>query len=250
MYIAIIIIAILIILLYLYLKGKTADDSAKYVYNEIKEHLKTGDIILFSCKSHGSMADKGAYLLRTKFLGSEYGHVGLIVRTDNDIYLIECTDKKHTGEKHAHLLNKSGKGGIRIIQFDKLIEEYYQENAAVFAVMSISKRLPNDLILNQFYKYDHYIFEDKKILFTLAAVDIVSSPDTANNLLQSMRTKNNERNEKMMCSEFVYDILYRCGVVHYYSPKIFWPHHFTNGKLQNLTKYPYTFTDPIKFKYI
>ena len=67
----------------------------------IKSKLKSGDIILFACKKHNSIFNHLIYNSRTKFVGSEYGHGGLILRINNKLYVLECTHHTHVGHPWA-----------------------------------------------------------------------------------------------------------------------------------------------------
>lgn len=220
----------------------------RYNYQTIRPYLKTGDIILFSCNYYDLTIANLEYGFRTKLLGSEYGHVGIIVRDPSGrLYLLECTGHTHTAYKQAKHFNKQGKGGLRVIDFDVLVEKYYQENNALFAVMFINKEIPNSLILSKIDKYKNRIFENKNILVPLALVDIFLSHSISKKMLEFLENKGDERFKRIMCSEFVYSILYDCGVVEKYPAKLFWPHLVSNDKLKKLSNYKYH--GPVKFFY-
>lgn len=220
----------------------------RYNYKTIRPYLKTGDIILFSCDYYNSTIANLAYDFRTKLVGSEFGHVGVIVRDPSGkLYLLECTDYIHTAQDIAKKFNDQGKGGLRMIDFDVLIKEYHKENNAVFAVVFIDREIPNSLILSKIDKYKNQIFEKRTVLLSLAFTDIVLSHDMAKRIIMYLKNRNGKKYNRMICSEFVYSILYDCGVVKKYPAKIFWPHFMSNGKLQKLSNGKYSL--PIKFIY-
>ena len=238
MIIKIIIIIIIIIIFYLLLFVKQNDPNKYepiYNYSDIKENFKTGDIILFSCKKNGSFGKKLEYYLRTNFIGSEFGHIGIIIKNKKGkMYVIESTNKNHCGEKYCHKLNTYDRGGIRIIGLNKLLNKYNHDNDAIFAVRFISKEIPLSVAIKKLNNYQNFTFPDKRWLYLLAIVDVGISHTTGQKL--SKLCNENE----MMCSEFVYDFLYNCGILKYYPSKIFWPHLVTNGILDNLAIVPYS----------
>lgn len=245
----VLVIIILVIIIYvIYSLISFKEDLPEHDYKAIRSTLQTGDIILFSCNEHDSALDKLMYGLRTKLLGSEYGHVGLIFKSSSgEIYLVECTDKSHIGHWFEVPFNNKNKGGVRIINFDKLIEEYYEKTKAYFAVMSTYYPIPNKLFTSKLSKYTDIIFENKNILICLVAIDTYMSHDLAVKAIQKLNT-NNDRTNRMMCSEFVYDFLYECGVVDNYCSKLFWPHLFPSVYFNMLSKVKYS--KPIKFCYL
>lgn len=203
-------------------------------YHQLRNTFKTGDIVLFCCKMHDNM-EKIKYDLRTKLLGSEYGHAGLVLRDNDDtLYVIECTDHLHTGHKEAILANNYKRGGIRLINMDILLKEYYLENNAVFAILPIKESLNNDLVKSKLAAYTNVIFENKLFLVALASTYFLVSAHLAQWFSEYFQQQN-----RMMCSEFVYHLLYQCGVMHAYPSKLFWPQSFTDGTLQKVAKVPY-----------
>lgn len=228
-----IIIGIILILLVLF-SHKEIKKSDIYDYNDIKKHLKTGDIILFSIKSHKNLIENFKYFTRTKLVGSEYGHVGLIVRINDKIYVLECTDSGHTGDEFA-LHQNNGIGGIRMIDFDILSKEYIKKGATHYGIKFISQEIPLDVIKNNLKKYQNKTFENKAILTFLAIIDEGLSHEFATELSKNMCNK-----DKIMCSDFVHDILNESGVLKDYPSKIFWPQLFERPIFNNLQKIKYT----------
>lgn len=238
----ILILIILIILVYIFAVIKKSDpyrNDPIEQYDKIKPKLKTGDIILFSCKKTNSLYKKAEYYIRTNFVGSEYGHVGLIVRIDNELYLLECTTQNHSGEKYSKSLNNQGCGGVRLIPLDKMLKIYQRDNAAVFAVKYISQEIPIETLSKNLEKYVDFTFENKNLLLMHGVIDVCISHNLA--IWLAYRSGR----DKMMCSHFMYQLLYDCGVVKYYPAKLFWP-HLVNDKLFDQLQIV-QYSKPIKF---
>lgn len=231
----IIIIIIACIILYIYKQSKTETVKEFEKYKNIRSTFKTGDIILFSCKKHETISDKLEYFCRTKLLGSEFGHVGIIVRHKHDLFLLECTNAMHPGDEHAYHYSNQRKGGVRLINFDILLKEYHKNYNAIYAIKHISEEISNSQIFEATKEFKEKIFEDKKMLFFLAFVDILISHDVA--IYLSEKFGNNNR---VMCSEFVHKTLHNCNILNEYTSKIFWPHLFENQTFNNLEKNIYT----------
>jgi len=205
-----------------------------YSYQALKPKFKTGDILLFSCKKHGSVLEKLIYAMRTNIFESEYGHAGLIIRDGEKLYLAECCDADQVGFQYAKYLNDQGRGGVRIIDLDIVLEKYYYEYQGVCSVKFISKEIPLSTMMKNILKYHNRIFQDKKIIGLLAITDIF--------LFHPLAVKMAEfrQDGRMICTEFVYTVLYDCGVMGYYPAKLFWPHSITNGLLDKLAVVPFS----------
>ena len=236
-----IIIIIIVIIIYLIIFVKKKDP---YQYHPIYDYLyfknkfKTGDVIGFSCNKHDNMCCTIEYYLRTNFIGTEFGHSGIILKL-NKVYLLECSNKKHVGDEYAHNLNKLGKGGIRIIDFEKLLMQYQRENNATFVVKFISEEIPNRTILQVLDNYKKFTFPRKSIVVLMAMTDLCISHELAKHLFA------NWNKNQMICSEFVYDILHKSGVLSYYPSYLFWPQLILDGTLDKLSSNKYS--QPYKF---
>ena len=222
----------------------TDKDDRIYNYSNIRNKLKTGDLILFTCKKHGSLFANLMYLSRTTLLGSDYGHAGIVIKDkrNNHLYIAECCGHDQCGNKYANYLNKDQKGGIRIIDLDILLKEYHNEYNGSYAVKFISNEIPNSIIISALKKYKNVRFQERHILCMLAAMDIfISHPVAA--ALSNICDKN-----KMICTEFVHDLLHECNVLDKYPSKLFWPHLITNHVFKKLEKIKYS--RPFKFSIV
>jgi hypothetical protein len=211
-----------------------------YDYNNIKKKFKTGDIIMFSYGRYRSLLEELGYLSRTKLFGTIYGHIGIVLREGNKLYLIECTSSNHTAKKYAYTLNNENRGGVRIIDLDILIREYHDEEKGIFAVKFADKEIPNKLIMCVLEKYGNVIFENIPKIALFVVANFISNKF-------SKKLAKTADNNRMTCSEFAYELLYQCGYVEKYQSKLIWPHLFSNGQFDKLTKIKYS--KPIGFIY-
>ena len=237
-------ILIFIILLIIYLiffvkKSNRYEHLPMNNYNKIKHKFKTGDIILFSCKIHSSFINNLEYYIRTNFIGSEYGHVGIILKINNGIYLVECTGHDHIADNYAYRMNDYGKGGVRIIDFEVILKYYHNETHGNFAVKFISKEIPNKIFLSKLKDYKHIIFRDKENVYYRAILDVAVSHDLSEKIFEE------EEAVEMVCSEFVHHFLHKCNILDKYVSNLFWPHLFTDGTFDELALVSYS--EPYKF---
>lgn len=232
-----VIIVIALFMMIIYFSNKKQEKfTIMNKYHDIKPMLKTGDIILFSCRKHDSFMDELQYFARTNLMGSEYGHVGLILRNPKGkLYVIEVTDYQHPGDDLARHLNDFKKGGVRIIKLDTLLSEYSKIHMGYYGVKFISKEIPFDIFCSNVEKHGSKIFEYKPKLVGLAAIDILISHSLASNISNHIENKN-----RITCSEFTHRVLNDCGVLKEYPSKIFWPHIIEKDIFDTLQKVEYS----------
>ena len=223
-----------------YLSIESKKPNITTLYDDIKNNFNTGDIILFTCYNHNDLIDRIVYNCRTKLVGTNYGHSGIILKTDKNIYVIECCGYDQCGFNRAkYLSNKKKNGGIRLIKlYDLLLIYHYKYNAS-FSVMHTSAPIDNNLLINKLNKYIDIDFQQKSILLLLAVTDIFIS----NEIAKLMAVKIDDK--KMICTEFTYKLLEDCGIFKPYPSKLFWPHTFANIKFYDLLNVSYS--EPIKF---
>ena len=229
------VIIIILILLVAYIifrnnnnKNKNKKDTINhlYKYTELRDKLKTGDVLLFSCKKHDNLFGRLQYYIRTNLLGSEFGHVGIVIRDNDQIYLVECTDVCHTADNYAYRFNSYGKGGVRIIELDYLLDRYHKKYGGIFGVRFISKAIPNNTIFRKIIKHKNKIFENKIKLFLVAFIDNCLWHSLASNLSDIFYDQN-----RIICSQFAHELLYNCDVVGPYNSNLFWPHLFDDNQI-------------------
>lgn len=245
-WITIILIILIIFILYIILFVRKADvyrNDPLYHYQDIKKNMKTGDIILFSCKKNKSIYQKVGYYVRTELIGCEYGHVGIIVKKDDKLYVLECVSDDHCADIYAKYLNDCGDGGIRLINLEILLQHYYDDYDGLYAIKFISKEIPYEKIVKELKNYKDTKFQDKKKIFMLGLIDICISHNLSKKLLST-----DKNNKILCCSGFVHHFLNRCGVLKDYPSELFWPHLFVYDdvfKPLEIVKY----SKPYRFKY-
>ena len=235
----IIILILFLFLFFLFFLKKKENIDKMYLYKDIKKKMKTGDIILFSCRKHKSFIDKIFFMTRTNVLGSNFGHVGLIIRNSKDkLYLLETNSPKQccTNDYYCFHENNKKTGGIRILPLDKILKEYSKKNDGIYAIRFISKEISNSLLMKKIYKYKHIQFQDVQVIILFAFFDFFISHKIACEISKLFD------NNKMICSEFLYNILYDCNVIRNYPSKLFWPNLFVNEIFDNITKIKYSKT--------
>ena len=242
----IIVIIILLVLVIIFNRPRminTLNDKTTYKYSNLREKFKTGDIILFSYIKHDNLFKKLTYQCRTTFLGFEYGHAGLVMKHDGNLYVVECTDTEHVdndkciylnnkseNDKCVHLNNKK-RGGIRIFEMDTLLDKYYRENEGHFGVKFISQEIPSNIILSSLKKYENITFENKISVLCIALIDIFVSHQFAETILEY-----HNNTDRMMCTEFLHRILNEANILKPYPSKLFWPHKINDVDFEKIEK--------------
>jgi hypothetical protein len=196
----------------------------------VKNKLKTGDILLFRYNNHNSRISQMVYFCRTRLVGSDYGHVALVIRDHGKLYAIEGVAIGHSAEDEGLPLNHKNAGGVRIIELDTLVQRYHSDYGGLFAVRHIKVPLKKKNIMNKLLSYRDRTFESKQYLGGLLIADFFSY-DLANVVADP------KRSDKIFCSEFVYRLLRDCDLIGEYNPKLFWPALFTKPIFDHLTRY-------------
>lgn len=234
-----VILIIIVIIIYCYIKIKNfKEDPYYYKYSDIRQRLKTGDIIMFGSATFPSYLSELGYLIRTKLFGTEYSHVGIVVRQDENLFMLEIASSWYLAKEYATYFNKH-KEGMRLIDLDTVLNIYYDDCQGNMAVRFISKEISNDKLIKVMLKYKDYRFQDPKITFLLAFIDICISHDLA------IKVSKHFDEKKTICTEFMYNILRDCDVLKNYPAKLFWPIIIDSNRLNDLAKV--TYSKPYKF---
>jgi hypothetical protein len=125
-------------------------------------------------------------------------------------------------------------GGIRIIKLDDIVKSYYKNYKCKFTFRLLDVSISNDLLMRNIVKYRYSRYKKISILLLYALFEIYISKYYAIQISTTIRDK-----QGMTCSEFVYKMLYKCGVVKPYNSSLIWPHHFSNGKFDKLCDFKY-----------
>src|SRR5512138_2993705 len=111
--------------------------------SDIRNRLKTGDIILFHKTTRSGVLDtiEMDVLAPLFFSENEFRHSGVVVRRDDDLFVVECTDEDHSGYDHARY--PTGAKGIREVPLEPLLEAYTRDNGEPhFGVRLIPREIP------------------------------------------------------------------------------------------------------------
>lgn len=210
----------------------------QYCLQDVSNTLKTGDIVLFSSKNNGDILQSSIYFARTRLVGSEYGHVGIILREDDELYLIECCNPNQVGHEYSYHLNNKLLGGVRIIKLETILSQYYDMYGGFFAIKPIKTAIPNEVIMQSLSKYQDSIFEDIGFVYCIAMIDNLISKDVAKKVISKYRSElfNDHR---MTCGEFVYRLLTDCGITKPCRSKLIWPHVYTGKRFEKLSSSAY-----------
>jgi hypothetical protein len=229
-----IIIILLAILIFLFLVPVDGTCKKLERFSDIRSKFKTGDILFFLCNHHSNLFQKIQYYCRTSLINSNAGHVGIIIRDGNNLFVLECVNGTHSAEEYAYHKNNKGKGGIRLINMDILIKEYYRDYKGSYAVRFISQELSNELVFRSAERYREHIFDNPISVAILASVDIVVSHKLAIEMLREWDEN------RIICTEFAHKVLYECGVMKEFPSKLFWPHLYSSKNFNDYTYIPYS----------
>ncbi|QTF49286.1 hypothetical protein qu_394 [Acanthamoeba polyphaga mimivirus] len=238
----VIIILVVSLLLIYFVNKKPIVNTQIENYSDIKNKFKTGDIILFSCRKHNTFIDEIKYFSRTKLIGSEFGHVGLILRDKKKLYVIEFTDYEHPGDQVAKRYHDLGKGGMRVIELETALREYNKDHMGCYAVRFISQEIPNDIFYDKIKKHRHKIFESKPKLLLLAFIDMLVMHKMSSDLATIFHNE-----DRMTCGEFVHTVLNDCNAVADYPSKIFWPYIVEDSDFNKILRSDISYSRLVKF---
>jgi hypothetical protein len=193
-------------------------------FDDVREHLKTGDIILFHKSGRSGLLDALEMDLVSPlfYRETEFRHCGLIVRDGGKLAVLECADRFHSGHEIASY--PWGGTGIREVPLEPLLEKYACDNGeSHFGVRFIPEPIPTDVVL--------------KAVEEIGPVGYLKAWRTISLYLSSLvlprgvvRRIADRHAGEMMCSEFVHAVLSRCGALRDYTSKIFTPYIIENGE--------------------
>jgi hypothetical protein len=224
-------IIIIIIVNFISKRGNFIKPTKNYKYQEIKSYFKSGDILLFSYNKHNNLLENLIYFMRTKLMGTLFGHVGIILKLNNNLYVLESVNSQHYALKNSKYINGKN-SGPRIVRLDIILQKYNKYNKTQFGIKFIDKEIPPNKLYNQYLTYNNVDFPNWLIIVIIACFDTLFN---CGDLLSKFIDKN-----KMMCSEFVHDILYKCGVLKEYPSKIFYPYTITSNTFNILSNNKYS----------
>jgi hypothetical protein len=115
-----IIIHFVMLVIYRYKINSIEYNEKNIKFNDLKEKVKTGDLILFKTNSHWDLIEFYFYrLLPTIFLNQHYSHTSMVLKDNNELYIVESSE-----EPYYDLNLKKKKAGVRIVDFERRIKDY------------------------------------------------------------------------------------------------------------------------------
>jgi hypothetical protein len=209
-------------------------DNKKYIlFNNIKNTLKTGDIIqLKTClgdnlKEFLHFAVITSLLTKKITFNSMYYHSLMIIKQNNILYGVDFIPKKYFIYKSKFL--RKDKQGIRIFVLEDYLKLYYNKYKNISRVLYTKKYIDNIKFLN-------IIKNLKNKTFKINGLDI----------LFKLNEKKNKFKTTLFCTEFIAVILKKLKFL----SKKFKTYYFTPEKIITLTKKPHNlYTLGPEFKY-
>jgi hypothetical protein len=192
---------------------------------DIRDRLKTGDIILFHKTARSGFLDSLEldFLAPMFFPSSEFRHCGLIIRRGDELAVLECTQERHTGREHA--IYPTGGPAIREVRLEPLLESYTRDNGVPhFGVRHIPSEISPDGLMSVVKAIGPVKYlEGTKSLPLYAASLLLPGA--------FMRALIARHADQMMCSEFVHSVLAKLGALRDAHSKIFPPYIFESAEL-------------------
>jgi hypothetical protein len=193
-------------------------------FDEIKDRLKTGDIILFHKTTRSSLLDaiELDFVSPLFFQANEFRHSGVILRDGDDIQVLECAEESHSGYSAASY--PTGGNGIRIVPLEPLLEAYTQDNGLPhYGVRLISREIPHARIIEVLNQYGPVNYLKMQRSIPLFLTKFLVPDSIRRRLLHAYR-------HEMMCSEFVHSVLNRCGALADYPSKLLAPYSIEDDR--------------------
>jgi hypothetical protein len=193
--------------------------------DDVKSALRTGDIILFHKTARNGLLDtlELDFLAPLFFPANEFRHSGIVVRRDDRLFVVECTEEFHSG--HSHARYPTGGKGIREVPLEPLLDAYTRDNGDPhFGVRHIRSEIDADVLMSIVREIGpvSYLKASRSIPIYLSSFF----------LPPALHSKIIERHSSaMMCSEFVHSVLASCGALGEYPSKIFAPYVIENSHL-------------------
>lgn len=159
---------------------------------EIKDNLKTGDLIFLSGPTFGEKAIK-------LYTNSYFSHVGLIIKENNKLFIFESD------------LGQGYRKGVRMIPLEEKLQKYSGHN--IGAIRYIKNELNLDKVLSIIKDIIHYDFDNNMLSWLLSK---------SHNIIYNMV----KPSDKAFCSEIITYVFQKMNIISdldvrttYYSPK-------------------------------
>jgi hypothetical protein len=211
-------------------------------FDVARRAVNTGDIILFHKTNRSGVLD----VLELDFLSplifgqTEFRHAGIMLREGEQLFVIECADRLHSGYDSATYL--TGGNGIRKVPLETLLAAYNRDNGDPhFGFRHVGMAISPDKL--------------REVIASYRAIDYLPMTVTVG-LLCAYWLLPRSRFERraaahanhMMCTEFVHHVLNRCGALRDYPSKVFMPYYIEDAKrFSALEAVP--FSPIVRFRY-
>ena len=193
--------------------------------DDVRGTLKTGDIILFHKTARAGILDtlEMDVLAPLFFEENEFRHSGIVVRRGDELFVVECTEERHSGAAYATY--PTGGSGIREVPLVPLLAAYTADNGDPhFGVRFIPAEIDEAILMSRVMEIGPVIY--------LRARRSISIYLASFFLPRAIHRRIMERySGEMMCSEFVHSVLAACGALRDYPSKLFAPYVIENPKL-------------------
>ena len=204
-------------------------------FDDVRAKLRTGDIILFHKTTRSGFIDSLEldFVSPLFFGATEFRHSGIIVREGDELMVLECAERFHSG--HAIATYPTGGNGIRMVPMEPLLEAYTRDNGEPhFGVKFISTEIPASRVHDVVRSYGPVDYLKMQRSLPLYLTKFFLPNPIRRGVLDAYR-------HEMMCSEFVHSVLNRCGALADYPSKLFAPYAIENERFfRRLEKVPYS----------
>ena len=208
--------------------------------NDVRGALKTGDIILFHKTARAGLLDTLELdLLAPLFFDeNEFRHSGIVVRRGEELFVVECTEKQHSGAAHASY--PTGGPGIREVPLEPLLAAYTADNGDPhFGVRFIPAALDERALMSRVHEIGPVIYLRARRSISIYLSSLLLPDRVVRKLMKRY-------SGEMMCSEFVHSVLAACGALREYPSKLFAPYIIENQRL--FERYDLTgYSDIVRF---
>ena len=211
-------------------------------FAEVRDRMKTGDIILFHKTARSGIIDSLEldFVSPLFFRANEFRHSGIIVRHDDEVKVLECAEETHSGYSAASY--PTGGTGIRTVPLESLLDAYTRDNGRPhYGVRFIDSAIPVETVYHALRGYGPVAYLKMQRSIPLFLTQFVLPARIRGRVLEAFR-------HEMMCSEFVHSILNRCGVLADYPSKLIAPYSIEDdGFFRRLARVP--FSDIVRFTF-
>lgn len=193
--------------------------------DEVRGSLKTGDIILFHKTARTGILDtlELDVLAPLFFKPNEFRHSGIVVRRTDELFVVECTEERHSGAAHASY--PTGGSGIREVPLDPLLAAYTEDNGdAHFGVRFIPSEIAESTLMSRVRDIGPVMYLRARRSISIYLASFFLPPGIHRRIM-------NRYSGEMMCSEFVHNVLAACGALREYPSKLFAPYIIENPEL-------------------